>query len=168
MSDQLSRHCDDIYNSLKSAFSMSIHHGNFSKQQTTVKVINLAEKLSQVEALYSNEINAVNNTVFNNLKTFDNDAKKLLLDCKKSVSGQVRTCPRFQSLQAEIDGLVAAQSGMNANTTQANAMQETFIDDDIQMGTSDGFIDPITKLPIQNVRNFKNFMINFISFTNLF
>jgi hypothetical protein len=144
---------------------MGVQHGNTEKYSDTTQIAKLAEKLCQVEALFSNELNAINNTNFTNLKTFDSDSKKVFRECQQSVTNQSSLSNRYQNILHECSALIEVTAQANAGPSK---MQQTFIDDDIQMGTCEQYIDPISKTPIQNVtKKSSKFELNLI-FVSIF
>lgn len=163
MSGQMGSYCDNITNSILSAFKMGVQHGNTEKYEDTTQIENLAQKLCQVEALFSNELNAINNSKFTDLDSFDRETRKVIQQCQKTVIKEASTSRRYQDIVSGCAALYhAASENANNDAAGTDAMQQTVIDDDIQMETNEQFIDPITKRPIQNVTYFR--FHNFIKF----
>jgi mRNA-degrading endonuclease RelE of RelBE toxin-antitoxin system len=153
MSEQLKSYCDNISNSIINAYKMGVQNGNIEKYRDTTNIENLAKKLCQVEALFSNELNAINNSTFRDLKTFDQETKKVLQDCSQTVSNEASISKRYHDITEGCATIYLAATEMKEGTTQFQG-DRTVIDDDVQMGTTEQFTDPITKKQIQNVIHF--------------
>lgn len=159
MDDQVSNYCDKISKNILAAYKMGIQHGTPAKYADTASFTKLIENLCKEETLFTNEINAAKNFDFEDLETIDQEFNQIIQECQSSATKQlIMSTPRYTNFKHQIEDLLASQQVpvRGSNTTQ---MQQTVIDDDLQMGSTENLIDPISKQQIKNVSRLTNIFI---------